>query len=109
MPSARIYSCLFSAGSEGDAFSSLPCSSRNPTLSAHFHFSGLDILFSHRILLFLIYGTLYYDCRVHLKPYAELKDSDGRPDEEVAHEVQCIRSDFKTMCSANESDCVINF
>ena len=27
------------------------------------------------------------DCRVHLKPYVELKDSDGRPDEEVAHEV----------------------
>ena len=25
--------------------------------------------------------------RVHSKPYVELKDSDGRPDEEVAKEV----------------------
>ena len=30
------------------------------------------------------------DCRVHLKPYVELKDSDGRPDEEVAHEVLLV-------------------
>ena len=30
------------------------------------------------------------DYRVHLKPYVELKDSDGRPDEEVAHEVLLV-------------------
>lgn len=29
----------------------------------------------------------FFSHRVQLKPYVELKDSDGRPDEEVAHEV----------------------
>ena len=28
-----------------------------------------------------------FNNRVHSKPYVELKDSDGRPDEEVAEEV----------------------
>lgn len=28
--------------------------------------------------------------RVHDKPYVELKDSDGRPDEEVANEVRIL-------------------
>ena len=30
---------------------------------------------------------IFFSHRVQLKPYVELKDSDGRPDEEVAHEV----------------------
>ena len=30
---------------------------------------------------------MFSDCRVHDKPYVELKDSDGRPDEVVAKEV----------------------
>lgn len=40
------------------------------------------------------------DCRVHLKPYVELKDSDGRPDEEVAHEVRSndFMSPYKCAC-----------
>ena len=29
----------------------------------------------------------FFFYRVHSKPYVELKDSDGRPDEEVAKEV----------------------
>jgi len=30
---------------------------------------------------------IFLDFRVHDKPYVELRDSDGRPDHEVANEV----------------------
>lgn len=35
----------------------------------------------------IVFDTKYFCFRVHDKPYVELKDSDGRPDEEVAKEV----------------------
>lgn len=49
-------------------------------------FNGFQQHDSQEFLSFLLDG-LHEDLnRVHLKPYVELKDSDGRPDEEVAHE-----------------------
>ena len=41
----------------------------------------------HNVNWLLNWLIVCFVCRVHLKPYVELKDSDGRPDEEVAHEV----------------------
>lgn len=49
-------------------------------------FNGFQQHDSQEFLSFLLDG-LHEDLnRVQLKPYVELKDSDGRPDEEVAHE-----------------------
>lgn len=36
----------------------------------------------------------FFHCRVHVKPYVELKDSDGREDEVVAEEVCLVLSHF---------------
>ncbi|XP_054718622.1 ubiquitin carboxyl-terminal hydrolase 32-like [Uloborus diversus] len=49
-------------------------------------FNGFQQHDSQELLAFLLDG-LHEDLnRVHEKPYSGLKDSDGRPDEEVAHE-----------------------
>ena len=51
-------------------------------------FNGFQQHDSQELLSFLLDG-LHEDLnRVHDKPYVELKDSDGRPDEIVAHEVR---------------------
>lgn len=50
-------------------------------------FNGFQQQDSQELLAFLLDG-LHEDLnRVHEKPYVELKDSDGRPDWEVAAEV----------------------
>lgn len=50
-------------------------------------FNGFQQQDSQELLAFLLDG-LHEDLnRVHEKPYVELKDSDGRPDAEVATEV----------------------
>lgn len=50
-------------------------------------FNGFQQHDSQELLSFLLDG-LHEDLnRVHDKPYVELKDSDGRPDEIVAQEV----------------------
>lgn len=50
-------------------------------------FNGFQQQDSQELLAFLLDG-LHEDLnRVHEKPYVELKDSDGRPDWEVASEV----------------------
>ncbi|KAL1827782.1 hypothetical protein ACET3Z_006194 [Daucus carota] len=55
---------------------------------AHFapQFSGFNQHDSQELLAFLLDGLHEDVNRVKKKPYAELKDSDGRPDEEVADE-----------------------
>lgn len=51
-------------------------------------FNGFQQQDSQELLAFLLDG-LHEDLnRVHDKPYVELKDSDGRPDWEVASEVR---------------------
>lgn len=51
-------------------------------------FNGFQQQDSQELLAFLLDG-LHEDLnRVHEKPYVELKDSDGRPDWEVASEVR---------------------
>lgn len=51
-------------------------------------FNGFQQQDSQELLAFLLDG-LHEDLnRVHEKPYVELKDSDGRPDGEVASEVR---------------------
>lgn len=55
-------------------------------------FNGFQQHDSQELLSFLLDG-LHEDLnRVHDKPYVELKDSDGRPDEIVAQEVRKILS-----------------
>ena len=50
-------------------------------------FNGFQQQDSQELLAFLLDG-LHEDLnRVQEKPYVELKDSDGRPDEEVSQEV----------------------
>ena len=52
-------------------------------------FNGYQQHDCQELLAFLLDG-LHEDLnRVHDKPYVELKDSDGRPDEIVAKEVSC--------------------
>lgn len=54
-------------------------------------FNGFQQQDSQELLAFLLDG-LHEDLnRVHDKPYVELKDSDGRPDWEVAAEVSLCR------------------
>lgn len=53
-------------------------------------FNGFQQQDSQELLAFLLDG-LHEDLnRVHDKPYVELKDSDGRPDWEVASEVRLL-------------------
>ncbi|XP_063090618.1 ubiquitin carboxyl-terminal hydrolase 32-like [Cavia porcellus] len=62
---------------------------KNPWTIAKYapRFNGFQQQDSQELLAFLLDG-LHEDLnRVHEKPYVELKDSDGRPDWEVAAEV----------------------
>lgn len=55
-------------------------------------FNGFQQQDSQELLAFLLDG-LHEDLnRVHDKPYVELKDSDGRPDWEVAAEVRICKA-----------------
>ena len=66
-------------------------------------FNGFSQHDSQELLAFLLDG-LHEDLnRVHEKPYVELKDSDGRPDEEVAQEVSFAVSE-EDFSSLNEMD-----
>ena len=59
-------------------------------------FNGFQQHDSQELLAFLLDG-LHEDLnRVHDKPYVELKDSDGRPDEIVAKEVSAAFDDQKS-------------
>ena len=58
-------------------------------------FNGFQQHDSQELLSFLLDG-LHEDLnRVHDKPYVELKDSDGRPDEIVAQEVSYLFTSAK--------------
>ena len=51
-------------------------------------FIYLFYLFIYLCVYVFVYLLFYlFIIRVHSKPYVELKDSDGRPDDEVAKEV----------------------
>lgn len=64
-------------------------------------FNGFQQQDSQELLAFLLDG-LHEDLnRVHEKPYVELKDSDGRPDWEVASEVRSHTAD-QILLSTNE-------
>lgn len=64
-------------------------------------FNGFQQQDSQELLAFLLDG-LHEDLnRVHEKPYVELKDSDGRPDWEVASEVRDPTAD-QILLSTNE-------
>lgn len=67
------------------------CSSLQWTIAKYApRFNGFQQQDSQELLAFLLDG-LHEDLnRVHEKPYVELKDSDGRPDWEVASEVRSL-------------------